>query len=57
MLELPDFGAAMEEIVDHAIMWLELIDQENFISILVVFTIIVAAVTFMIQTVKKPPIF
>ncbi len=57
MLELPDFGVAMEEIVDHAITWLGLIDQDNFISILVVFTLIVAVITFMIQTVKKPPIF
>ncbi len=54
-MELPDFGTAMEEIVDHAITWLALIDQDNFISILVVFTIIVAVITFMVNTVRKPP--
>ena len=52
---LPDFGAAMEEIVGHAITWLALIDQDDFFSILLVFSIIVAVITFVIQTVKNPP--
>lgn len=55
MITMPDFGAAMEEILGYAAQWLEMMDGVNFLGVLAVFTLVIAAIRWIIQTVRNPP--
>jgi hypothetical protein len=52
---MPDFGAEMEQIISYAIQWLDLVDRQNFLSVLAVFSLVLAVILWVIRTVKNPP--
>ncbi len=55
MFPMPDFGAMMEDIVTSAITWLDMMNANEFFTVLLIFSLSLAAVGWVINILKKPP--
>jgi hypothetical protein len=52
---MPDFGSDMDQIFQNARRWIEVLDGENFFSVLLAFTLALTVVVWVIYTVRNPP--
>ena len=55
MFPMPDFGAMMEDIVSSAITWLDMMNADQFFTVLLAFSLSIAAVGWVLNIIKKPP--
>jgi len=55
MFPMPDMGAHVEEILAHAIAWLDTMDNQRFLWVLAAFNLVVVVITWIIRTVRNPP--
>ena len=52
---LPDFGADIETILGYAVDWLDLINSQNFLQVLVVFSLVITVTVYIVGKIRNPP--
>lgn len=52
---IPNFGEHIETILGYAVDWLNMLDDQRFLWIIAVFSLVLMAVLWIIKTVRNPP--
>jgi hypothetical protein len=52
---MPDFSTAMDDILDYAVRWLDMLDDQRFLWVVAAFSMVTATLLWIIDKVRNPP--